>query len=364
MSYGNTFVLQTDIFDLDDDGFTSEQGDCDDSNPSVFPGATDIYDEIDNDCDGEVDENADQDFDGFTPDEGDCNDLDSSINPYAVDSGSNPDGIDNDCDGIIDPCDYNGVLSSYNYTGVNPNFIGSTNLVGVNFETALTQIDQNSFSISSAWGPEFLESITNNSGAYIGVYQYPATITINEDFSITIVALYEETPAAPEGTISTGTYDPCSQTFYYELQQTAFAGVGNAAVFLTTDPQNTNYNDLDGDGYFGGIGGDCDDNNWSVNPAAIETLDGVDNNCDGLVDYEDDNAVFCGNGIVDTSIGETCDDGNDNPTDGCNNCSAEFFTHCIAGLYTIQMWDGYGDGWQSSGLEMIVNGVFLHYSFR
>ena len=138
---------------------------------------------------------------------------------------SNPDGIDNDCDGIIDPCDYNGELSSYNYTGVSPNFIGSTNLVGVNFETALTQINQNSFSISSAWGPEFLESITNNSGAYIGLYQYPATITINEDFSITIVALYEETPAAPEGTISTGTYDPCSQTFYYELQQTAFQSV-------------------------------------------------------------------------------------------------------------------------------------------
>ena len=95
---------------------------------------------------------------------------------------------------------------------------------------------------------------------------------------------------------------------------------------LTTDSQNTDYNDLDGDGYFGGIGGDCDDNNWSVNPGAIETLDGVDNDCDGLVDYEDDNAVYCGNGIVDTVIGETCDDGNDNPTDGCNNCSAEFFT--------------------------------------
>ena len=362
-SYGNTFVMVTDSvsFDLDDDGFTSEQGDCDDSNPSVFPGATDIYDEIDNDCDGEVDENADQDFDGFTPDEGDCNDLDSSINPYAVDSGSNPDGIDNDCDGIIDPCDYNGVLSSYNYTGVNPNFIGS-NLVGVNFETALTQINQNSFNISSAWGPEFLESITNNSGAYIGVYQYPATITINEDFSITIVALYEETPAAPEGTISTGTYDPCSQTFYYELQQTAFQGVGNVAVLLTTDSQNTDYNDLDGDGYFGGIGGDCDDNNWSVNPAAIETLDGVDNDCDGLVDYEDDNAVFCGNGIVDASIGETCDDGNDDPLDGCNNCSIELFTHCIAGPYTIQMWDGYGDGWQSDGLEMIVNGESSTYT--
>ena len=126
-AYGNTYVLQTDSaagYDLDGDGFTSEQGDCDDSNSSVNPAVTDLFDEIDNDCDGEIDEAADEDFDGFSPEEGVCNDLDSSINPYAVDSGSNPDGIDNDCDGIIDPCDYNGVLSSYNYTGVSPNFIG------------------------------------------------------------------------------------------------------------------------------------------------------------------------------------------------------------------------------------------------
>ena len=101
--------------------------------------------------------------------------------------------------------------------------------------------------------------------------------------------------------------------FLLRIATNSFSRCGNVAVLLTTDSQNTDYNDLDGDGYFGGIGGDCDDNNWSVNPGAIETLDGVDNDCDGLVDYEDDNAVFCGNGIVDASIGETCDDGNDRP---------------------------------------------------
>ena len=366
-SYGNTYVFQTDsasTYDQDGDGFTPEQGDCDDTDYFISPGAggADVFDEIDNDCDGEVDENADQDFDGFTPEEGDCNDLDSSVNPYAVDSGLNPDGIDNDCDGIIDPCDYNGELFNYNYTGVNPNFIGNSNAVGVNFETVLTQTDENSFNISSAWGPEFVESLTNNSGAYIGLYQYPATITINEDFSITIVALYEGTPAAPEGTISTGTYDPCSQTFYYELEQTAFQGQEKVAVFLTTDPQNNDYTDLDGDGYFGGIGGDCDDNNYFMNPGALEILNAVDDDCDGLVDYEDDNVVYCGNGIVDAVIGENCDDGNDNPTDGCNNCSVELFTHCIAGEYFIQMWDGYGDGWQSNGLQMEVNEDITTYT--
>jgi len=363
-SYGNTYVFQTDSaagYDQDGDGFTPDQGDCDDSNPSIYPDAIDIYDEIDNDCDGEVDENADQDGDGFTPEEGDCDDLDSSINPYAVDSGFNSDGIDNDCDGIIDECDYNGELFGYNYTGVNPKFIDYS-AFGVNFETVLTQIDENSFNISSAWGPEFIGSITNNNEDYIGIYQYPATITINEDFSISVVALFEETPAAPEGTVSTGTYDPCTQTFYYELQQTVFTGVGNAVVFLTTDPQNADYTDLDGDGYFGAPGSDCDDNDYFTNPGAIEILNGVDDDCDGLVDYEDDNVVYCGNGIVDTVIGETCDDGNDDPTDGCNNCSVELFTYCSAGVYTIQMWDGYGDGWQSDGLQMTVNGVTSTYT--
>jgi hypothetical protein len=42
--------------DDDSDGFTEDDGDCNDGNNQIFPGATEICDFIDNDCDGVVDE--------------------------------------------------------------------------------------------------------------------------------------------------------------------------------------------------------------------------------------------------------------------------------------------------------------------
>ena len=60
---GNVEALQTQIDELvlltdaDNDGFSENQGDCDDTNATVYPGATeDESDGIDNDCDGEIDE--------------------------------------------------------------------------------------------------------------------------------------------------------------------------------------------------------------------------------------------------------------------------------------------------------------------
>jgi len=81
--------------DLDGDGFMACEGDCDDD-PSTYPGADEVCDGKDNDCDGILpDDETDEDGDGQMPCEGDCDDDDATT--YA---GADElcDGIDNDCD--------------------------------------------------------------------------------------------------------------------------------------------------------------------------------------------------------------------------------------------------------------------------
>jgi hypothetical protein len=87
--------------DNDLDGYTEIQGDCNDNNIFVFPGAEEICgDGIDNDCsEGDAICRDKQDLDGdcFTPYMGDCNDDDPSINPSMIEICG--DKIDQNCDG-------------------------------------------------------------------------------------------------------------------------------------------------------------------------------------------------------------------------------------------------------------------------
>lgn len=97
--------------------------DCDDTEVTVAPGADELCNERDDDCDGGIDEDAvdavpswpDADEDGWGSADrliacdvpegnvlqtGDCDDADPATNPDGVDEGC--DGIDNDCDGGVD----------------------------------------------------------------------------------------------------------------------------------------------------------------------------------------------------------------------------------------------------------------------
>ncbi len=101
--------------DADGDGFTGACGDCNDSNAAINPHATEACDRIDNNCDALIDAEAgnaalcsacqDVDADGFTNCDGDCNDSSNAVYPGAVEV---CDLLDNDCDRQVD-LDENGL---------------------------------------------------------------------------------------------------------------------------------------------------------------------------------------------------------------------------------------------------------------
>ena len=103
------------------DGYAEMPEDCDDADASIYPGAAELCDDKDNDCDGQVDENGDffyyedndmdgygdpatgfascdSDLSGFVTEGEDCDDTDPDINPAAMEILNN--GIDEDCDGM------------------------------------------------------------------------------------------------------------------------------------------------------------------------------------------------------------------------------------------------------------------------
>ena len=119
----------SDIRDADQDGYSVEEGDCNDSDPSVHPEAEEICDQIDNNCDGNIDLDAidaqiwgwDQDLDGVAGEEmieaceaetiqmvqifEDCNDQDPRISPLMEENWNNA-FVDNDCSGSLEDINF------------------------------------------------------------------------------------------------------------------------------------------------------------------------------------------------------------------------------------------------------------------
>ncbi|HHO51163.1 MAG TPA: hypothetical protein ENK18_09905 [Deltaproteobacteria bacterium] len=98
-------IVPGDESDDDSDGWRVCAGDCDDGNNTVYPGAPRICDDLDNDCDGQVTDHDDVDGDGFSICDGDCDDDEPRANPGRLEV---CDGVDNDCDGGTDDIDNDG----------------------------------------------------------------------------------------------------------------------------------------------------------------------------------------------------------------------------------------------------------------
>lgn len=89
--------------DDDDDGFSENDGDCDDNNSQINPGAEDrAVDGFDQNCDGIDGPDLDQDgYVDLAAGGNDCNDNNPNINPGMEEDIT--DGLDTDCDGVSDP---------------------------------------------------------------------------------------------------------------------------------------------------------------------------------------------------------------------------------------------------------------------
>ena len=97
-SYCNFSSVQDTGPDVDDDGdgYSEEDGDCNDLNKSIHPGREEICDYEDTNCDGKfLDDEVDMDGDGFSICMGDCDDNDPAVNPSMREKCN---GIDDDCD--------------------------------------------------------------------------------------------------------------------------------------------------------------------------------------------------------------------------------------------------------------------------
>lgn len=299
--------------DEDADGY-STLIDCNDSDASVNPAAEEICgDGVNNDCvEGDLDCNdVDDDSDGQTENEGDCDDSDASIFTGA---GENcDDGIDNDCNGSVDYLDTD--CSAYvdndgdGYAGADCDDTNTTVNPGAT-EIPYNGIDEN------CDGTDLIDADGDG---------YDYTLDCDE--------------TSPD--IHPDTEDVCENGIDEDCN-------GSDATCPPVEPGPAV--DEDADGYSTIL--DCDDINASVNPGMPEVANGVDDNCDGLVDegtgvYDDD-----GDGY--TEAGGDCDDSNANIYPEANEYCDGVDNDCDgtvdeAAALDADLWfydydgDGYGD---------------------
>lgn len=317
----NFDVVPANEYDDDGDGLSEAEGDCDDTDRRQGAGSLVAYVDTDGDGYGEEEVLLCSFVLGhvFTP--GDCDDQDVLTHPGADET---CDGEDNDCNGIIDE---NPVNPTFYYVDADGDGEGAGTASFGCFPTA-----------ASLYGTDCDDG---NAATFTGALEYCDGVDHDCDGS---------------------TYDDDSVDALSLYTDADGDGYGAAALPVTTCFL------MDG---YAADATDCDDDTKNISPGATEYCDGVDNDCDGMVDEADaaDASTFfldsdgdgfgdAGATVIDCVIpagyvlrDDDCDDAdaavNPDAVEVCDNldgnCDTVYDTEIATEWYSDGDGDGFGD---------------------
>ncbi len=355
-------------------GYGADDTDCDDADAAINPAATEVCDEVDNDCDGLIDDNdtsldastgstwyTDADSDGYgdassstmaceivagtTDDATDCDDSDASVNPGATETVA--DGADQDCDGG-DICYEDGDGDAYGSTST----VTSSDLICTDAGEALLSTDCDDAEATTYPGAD----------EYCDGHDDDCDDTVDEDDALDVSTWYTDADGdgygdasiastecyVPSGYVTDDTdCDDSDVSVYPGASETVVDGIDQDC-----DGGDVCYEDRDGDGYGSTstvtssdtvctdtgeatVSTDCDDGEATTYPGATETwYDGVDSDCDGANDYDADadgydsdayGGTDCddGDAAVNPAASDTWYDGVDSDCDGWSDYDAD-----------------------------------------
>jgi len=251
-------------------GYAALAGDCDDGVAAVNPGATEVCNEVDDNCDGVTDEAtaadaltwyADTDGDGFgnaasttlgctvptgfVGDATDCDDTAGSTYPGATEY---CDGHDDNCDGVTD--EDTAADAAEWYRDADGDSYGNA--------TVSTR------SCSAPSGYVVLDTDCDDTDSAI----HPGATEVCNEIDDDCDALVDDNDSTVSGT----------STFYSDSDNDGYGDLSSTHAACEA-PAGTVTNSTD-----------CDDSAAAVNPAATEVCNSIDDDCDGDID-DDDSSV-------------------------------------------------------------------------